>query len=68
MIQECSESFWGLPPVSSWLQEHMERAVMALRTAAIHFLQHIKVAVEVAALIGQQLTLAGQKAEIRIKV
>lgn len=41
----------------------MERAAMSLRTTVIHVLQPIKVAVELATLIGQQLTLSDLKAE-----
>lgn len=40
---------------------------MSLRTTAIHFLQPIKVAEGVDALIGHQLTLADLKAEFCIK-
>lgn len=36
---------------------------MSLRTTVIHVLQPIKVAVELATLIGQQLTLSDSKAE-----
>lgn len=46
----------------------MERAAMSPRTTAVHFLQPIKMAVGVAALTGQQLTLAHLKAEFRIEL